>query len=155
MLQTHARCVAPQRTRHAPFTAMCSHRDVHPATTHPAQQNTTWHPASIALAAAACLSLSLSPLVSPAHAVSGGKGISSSLAFSDQSGKDLRGVQLTKADLRGTNFSKSDLSNSILFGALAEGADFSFSILRESDLEGYELFPRGGTSCVHSGVSHT
>lgn len=62
-----------------------------------------WHvPASLALAAAASLSL----VATPVHAVSGGKGISSSLAFSDQTGADFRGRQLTKADLRGMSLSR-------------------------------------------------
>lgn len=92
-----------------------------------------WHaPATLALAAAASLSL----VATPVHAVSGGKSISSSLAFSDQSGADFRGAQLTKADLRGARFVGADLSNANLFGALAEGADFSSANLSGADLEG-------------------
>lgn len=99
-------------------------------------------PATLALAAAASLSL----VATPVHAVSGGKGISSSLAFTDQSGADFRGRQLTKADLRGTRFVGADLSNANLFGALAEGADFTSANLTGADLEGYEA---AHDACVH------
>ena len=46
------------------------------------------------------------------------------LAFSDQSGANMAGKKLYKADLRGTNFAKADLSNANLFGAFAKDASF-------------------------------
>lgn len=46
------------------------------------------------------------------------------LAFSDQSGKNMSGQKLYKADLRGTNFANADLSGASLFGAFAKDASF-------------------------------
>ena len=53
-----------------------------------------------------------------------GTGTGVPLAFSDQSGANMTGKKLYKADLRGTNFSNADLSNANLFGAFAKDASF-------------------------------
>lgn len=55
----------------------------------------------------AAASLALTPL--PAHAVSGGGGMGSSLSFKDLTGQDFRKANFTKADLRGANFSGANL----------------------------------------------
>ena len=55
---------------------------------------------------------------------SAGTGTGVPLAFSDQSGSNMAGKKLYKADLRGTNFANADLSGASLFGAFAKDASF-------------------------------
>lgn len=58
-----------------------------------------------------------------------GTGTGVPLAFSDQSGANMAGKKLYKADLRGTNFANADLSNANLFGAFAKDASFKCGLL--------------------------
>ncbi|KAL6774562.1 CPLD61 [Auxenochlorella protothecoides x Auxenochlorella symbiontica] len=99
--------------------------------------------------ARAALAMSASVLLAfghtqPAHAVSGGGGMGSSLAYKDMSGQDLRKAKYNKADLRGADFSGSNLAGVPMFGAICVdakfvGTDLSAADLESADLEGADL----------------
>lgn len=75
----------------------------------------------------------------PALAVSGGGGMSTSMAFKDLSNQDLRKSKFTKADLRGADFSGANLEGVPMFGAICVDTKFVGSNLRGADLESADL----------------
>lgn len=77
--------------------------------------------------------------VKPALAVSGGGGMSTSMAFKDFSGQDLRKSKYTKADLRGADFSGANLEGVPMFGAICVDTKFVGANLRGADLESADL----------------
>lgn len=98
----------------------------------------------------AAASLVLTPL--PGYAVSGGGGISESLAFRDMSGKDLRKAKYTKGDLRGADFSNSTLDGISMFGAICVDAKFVGASMRGTDLESADLEGADLTNAVLEGA---
>ncbi|GIL55050.1 hypothetical protein Vafri_10692 [Volvox africanus] len=104
----------------------------------------------LAISSAAALAFTALPL--DALAVSGGGGVSESLAGKDLSGKDLRKFKLTKANLRRTNFTDANLEGVSLFGSLSEGAIFRGANLRNADLESGNYEDADFTNAVLEGA---
>ncbi|GIL82790.1 hypothetical protein Vretimale_8346 [Volvox reticuliferus] len=104
----------------------------------------------LAISSAAALALTVLPL--DTLAVSGGGGVSESLAGKDLTGKDLRKFKLTKANLRQTNFTGANLEGVSLFGSLSERAIFRGANLRNADLESGNYEDADFTNAVLEGA---
>jgi hypothetical protein len=77
--------------------------------------------------------------VDSAHAVSGGGGMGTSLAFKDFSGQDMTGKNFNKADMRGVDLTNANLEGDQMFGAICADAKFNGANMRYVDLESADL----------------
>lgn len=77
--------------------------------------------------------------VETAHAVSGGGGMGTSLAFKDFSGQDMTGKNFNKADMRGIDLTNANLEGDQMFGAICADAKFNGANMRYVDLESADL----------------
>ena len=108
-----------------------------------------------ALAVSLAFSAAVMCAADPVHAVSGGGGMGTSLAFKDFSGQDLRGKNFNKADMRGIDLTGATMEGDQMFGAICADAKFVGTNMRYVDLESADLEGADLTNAVLEGAMLT